>query len=241
ALHVSDDGGATFREDHFKNVHSDNHAMAIDPRAPARVLLGTDGGIYQSFTRGKTWRHLNSIPSGQFYRINVDLSTPYRICGGLQDNLNWVGPSAVRSKEGIRNTDWININGGDGFYCVFDPDEPGVVYAESQSGSAHRMDLRSGQIKGLRPEPAEGQPAFRFHWNSPLIGSRHARGTMYLAGNRVFELTEHGEKWRPISPDLSTRDLTKMVTTGSGAETYGVVYTLVESPLKAGLVWAGTD
>ncbi|HET9514051.1 MAG TPA: hypothetical protein VFO95_08975, partial [Gemmatimonadales bacterium] len=241
ALHVSDDGGRTFREDHFKNVHPDLHAMAIDPRAPARVILGTDGGVYQSFNRGGRWRFLNNIPAGQFYRINVDLSTPYRICGGLQDNLNWVGPSAVWSKDGIRNSDWINIGGGDGFYCVFDPEEPAIVYTESQQGYAHRMDLRSGQVKGLRPEPAEGQAAFRFHWNSPLIASRHQPGTMYLAGNRVFELTERGEKWRTISPDLSTGDLARMVTTGSGAETFGVVYTLAESPAKAGLLWAGTD
>jgi photosystem II stability/assembly factor-like uncharacterized protein len=241
ALHVSDDGGLTFREDHFKNVHPDLHAMAIDPRAPARVILGTDGGVYQSFNRGARWRFLNNIPAGQFYRINVDLSTPYRICGGLQDNLNWVGPSAVWSKDGIRNSDWINIGGGDGFYCVFDPEEPAIVYTESQQGYAHRMDLRSGQVKGLRPEPAEGQAAFRFHWNSPLIASRHKPGTMYLAGNRVFELTERGEKWRTISPDLSTGDLARMVTTGSGAETFGVVYTLAESPAKAGMLWAGTD
>ncbi|HEX9894742.1 MAG TPA: hypothetical protein VGA78_12510 [Gemmatimonadales bacterium] len=241
ALHVSEDGGVTFREDHFKNVHPDLHAMAIDPRAPERVVMGTDGGVYQSFNRAKAWRHLNNIPSGQFYRINVDQSTPYRICGGLQDNLNWVGPSMVPSKDGIRNSDWINIGGGDGFYCVFDPDNPNLVYTESQQGYAHRMDLRSGQVKGLRPEPAEGQSAFRFHWNAPLIASRHQRGTMYLAGNRVFELTERGEKWRAISPDLSTRDLTRMVTTGSGAETYGVVYSLAESPVKGGVLWAGTD
>jgi photosystem II stability/assembly factor-like uncharacterized protein len=241
ALHVSEDGGATFREDRFKNVHPDLHAMAIDPRAPARILLGTDGGVYQTFTRAGAWRHLNSIPVGQFYRINVDQRTPFRICGGLQDNLNWVGPSMVPSKDGIRNSDWINIGGGDGFYCVFDPDQPDLVYTESQGGSAHRMDLRSGQVKGLRPEPAEGQSAFRFHWNSPLIGSRHQRGTMYLAGNRVFKLTEKGEKWRAISPDLSTGDLARMITTGSGAETFGVVYALAESPLKAGMLWAGTD
>ena len=241
ALHVSDDGGVTFREDHFKNVHPDLHAMIIDPRAPSRVVMGTDGGVYLSYNRAKAWRHLNNIPSGQFYRINVDSSTPYRICGGLQDNLNWVGPSMVPSKDGIRNSDWINIGGGDGFYCVFDPDEPNLVYTESQQGFAHRMDLRSGQIKNLRPEPAEGQSAFRFHWNSPLISSRHQRGTMYLAGNRVFQLTERGEKWRAISPDLSTKDLTRMITTGSGAETYGVVYALAESPVKAGMLWAGTD
>ena len=208
---------------------------------PERLLLGTDGGAYQSFDAAKTWEHLNRYAAGQFYRINLDDSDPYRICGGLQDNLNWVGPSATRTKEGILNTDWINIEGGDGFSCVFDPEDPQIVYAESQEGDLHRFDLRSGAVKKLRPSPPEGQPAYRFHWNSPLIGSRHEKGAMYFAGNRVFKLTARGEKWTVISPDLSTQDPKKTTATGSGAENFGVVYTLAESPLQKGLLWAGTD
>jgi hypothetical protein len=96
-------------------------------------------------------------------------------------------------------------------------------------------------VKILRPEPAEGQPRIRFHWNAPLVGSRHAKGAMYLGGNRVFRMTEHGEHWQLISPDLSTQDPNKIATVGSGAENYGVVYTLAESPVKAGMLWAGTD
>src|SRR6185295_963007 len=213
----------------------------VDPRSPKRLLLGTDGGLYQSYDGGKGWEHLARFAAGEYYRINVDTSTPYRICGGLQDNTNWVGPSRSRFKEGIRNADWINIGGGDGFYCVFDPESPDVVYAESQGGEIHRYDMRSGELKTLRPSPAEGQTAFRFHWNSPLIGSRHKPGTMYLGGNRVFEITNRGEDWRLVSPDLSAQDPKKTVTIGSGAENYGVVYALAESPLKAGLLWAGTD
>jgi hypothetical protein len=171
----------------------------------------------------------------------VDQSTPYRVCGGLQDNLNWVGPIRTRTKDGIGNADWINIGGGDGFYCVFDAEEPDLVYTESQQGYVHRFDLRSGQIKQLRPEPHEGQPAFRYHWNAPLIGSRHHKGVLYLAGNHVFRLTNRGEHWERISPDLSTGDLARMVAVGSGAENYGVVYALAESPVKPGLLWAGTD
>ena len=113
---------------------------------------------------------------GEFYRIAVDDGTPYRICGGLQDNLNWVGPSATRTKDGITNADWINIGGGDGFYCAFDPSDRDVVYAESQQGFVHRMHLGSGAVKMLRPEPQEGQTAFRFHWNSPLVASPHEKG-----------------------------------------------------------------
>ena len=240
-LHVSEDGGKSFREDRFKNVHSDCHALAFDPRDAKRVLLGTDGGVYQSYDRGAKWIHLNAMAIGEYYRIAVDNSTPYRICGGLQDNVNWVGPSETRSKEGIGDADWINIYGGDGFYCAFDAQDPNLLYAESQSGYVHRLDLKSGQSKGLRPEPAEGQAAFRFHWNSPLIQSRHEPGTLYLAGNRVFKLTDRGERWIAISPDLSGRELEKITTTGSGAETYGVVYALTESPVRKGVLWAGTD
>ena len=241
SLHVSEDGGQTFREDLSDKIHPDLHALVIDPRNPKRLLLGTDGGTYQSFDGGKAWEHLNRTADGEFYRINADLSTPYRVCGGLQDNLNWVGPSRTRSREGILNYDWINIGGGDGFYCVFDDEDPEILYTESQEGFVHRMNLRNGEMKRLRPEPTEGQTAFRFHWNSPLLGSRHHKGVLYLAGNRVFRLDARGEKWRTISPDLSTQELPKMVAVGSGAENYGVVYTLAESPLKAGLLWAGTD
>jgi photosystem II stability/assembly factor-like uncharacterized protein len=240
-LHVSEDGGTTFREDRFQKVHPDNHALAIDPRNPKRLLLGTDGGIYQSWDTGARWAHLDSLVAGEFYRVNVDMGTPYRICGGLQDNVNWVGPSRTRTKDGITNADWIQIYGGDGFYCIFDPDDPDIVYAESQSGFVHRLHLKSGALKQFRPEPSEGEAAFRFHWNSPLVPSRHARGTVYLAGNRVFALTQRGEQWRAISPDLSTRNVDRILTVGSGAETFGVVYALADSPVRAGLLWAGTD
>jgi photosystem II stability/assembly factor-like uncharacterized protein len=240
-LHFSQDGGRSFREDRFQKVHSDCHALAIDPRTPARLLLGTDGGVYQSYDSGGKWDFLNRMAAGEFYRISLDASAPYRICGGLQDNLNWVGPSATRSKAGILNEDWINVTGGDGFSCAFDDTDPNLVYAESQSGDIFRFDLGSGQLKPLRPEPAEGQASFRFNWNAPLVASVHRKGTLYLGGNRVFALTDRGERWRAISPDLSAQEPSRIMTTGSGAETYGVVYTIAESPVAAGLLWAGTD
>jgi photosystem II stability/assembly factor-like uncharacterized protein len=240
-LHVSEDGGRTWREDRFNRVHADCHALAIDPRHPNRLLLGTDGGVYQSYDDGAHWAHVATVPLGEYYRIALDDSRPYRICGGLQDNLNWLGPSATRSSDGITNGDWTNLHGGDGFYCVFDRSDRDVVYVESQEGKAHRFNLSSGAVKQLRPEPGEGQPAFRFHWIAPLIPSRHAKDTMYLGGNRVFALTGRGETWRILSPDLSARVPERIMTAGSGAETYGVVFALAESPVRAGLLWAGTD
>jgi len=240
-MHVSDDGGKSFREDAFKKVHADCHALVIDPGKRDHLVLGTDGGVYQTYDAGKTWDFLNSFAAGEYYRVNVDRSVPYRICGGLQDNTNWVGPVRTYSKEGILNSDWIQIGGGDGFSCVFDAKYPNLVYAESQEGEMHRFDLNTGEIKVLKPEPAEGQPRFRFHWNAPLIGSAHEPGVVYLGGNRVFRLSSKGESWTPISPDLTARIADRIETVGSGAETYGIVYTLAESPTKAKLLWAGTD
>ena len=240
-LHVSEDGGKTWREDRFKRVHPDCHALAIDPRTPGRLLLGTDGGVYQSYDRGAQWAHVNTMAIGEFYRIAVDDGTPYRICGGLQDNANWVGPSATRSKDGIVNQDWTDIGGGDGIYCFFDANDHNIVYAESQSGTVYRLNLESGAEKDFRPEPAEGQAAFRFHWSSPFIRSLHDPRQFFLAGNRVFMFGTRGDRWQAISPDLSANEPDRVSATGSGAETYGVVFTLAESPAKAGMLWAGTD
>ncbi len=240
-VHVSENGGRTWREDRFSKVHPDNHALAIDPHDPKHLLLGTDGGVYQSWDGGGLWAHLNRFAAGEFYRISVDSMKPhFRICGGLQDNINWVGPSATDSKEGIRNSEWTPIDGGDGFYCVFGRN-PDHIFTESQGGSVYRYDLATGEEKYLQPSPAEGQPAYRFQWNAPLIGGHHDPDAMYLGGNRVFKLTHDGERVQVISPDLSTQNVDRILATGSGAETYGVVYALAESPVRAGELWAGTD
>ena len=262
ALLVSDDGGKNFREDLSEKVHSDCHAFAIQPgtvpppkppkpedknkpsKPPVcqRLLLGTDGGLFQSFAGGKNWDHLSKIPAGEYYRISLDDSKPYfRIAGGLQDNENWVGPSGVQSKEAIRNCDWTALAGGDGFYVLFDPVDRDTFYAESQQGDVHRINLRNGELRKLRPEPPEGQPRYRFHWNSPMVMSRHKPGMIYLGGNCVFRLTDRAEKYAVISPDLTHNDSTHTNATGSGAENYGAVFSLAESPKRAGLLWAGTD
>ncbi len=259
---VSDEGGKNFREDLFEKVHPDCHALAIQPNsAPApkppkpedknkpvkppvcqRVILGTDGGVYQSYGGGKGWEHLNRFPAGEFYRITLDDTQPfYRIAGGLQDNESFAGPSQVATKEGILNCDWSALPGGDGFWVVFDPTDHDVFYAESQEGFVYRVNLRNGERKALRPEPPEGQPRYRFHWNSPLIGSKHKPGVLYLAGNRVFRLTNRMEQYQVISPDLTRNEPAKIEATGSGAENYGVIYSLAESPVRAGMLWAGTD
>jgi hypothetical protein len=206
------------------------------------LLIGNDGGVFQSYAGGKGWEHLNRIPAGEFYRISLDDSKPiYRIAGGLQDNSNWVGPSAVYSKEGIRNCDWTPLTGADGFYVLFDPADRDTLYGDNQEGVVHRFNMRTGELRILKPSTSEGREPLRFHWNSPLITSRHKPGVLYLGGNHVFRFTDRAEHYAVISPDLSRNEPDKTRVVGSGAEVYGVVYSLAESPVRAGTLWAGTD
>ncbi len=247
---VSDDGGRTFRADGARVPHGDLHALVIDPADTDHLLLGTDGGVYLSYDRGKTWDFINSVAVGEFYNINVDMSDPYRVAGGLQDNGSWFGPSATlfdtgpedpAGAAGITNGDWQVFNWGDGFHVAFDPQDPNILYGESQGGVLVRANIATGRRKRIHPSAKEGQPRYRFNWNSPFFVSSHQPTTLYLGGNHVFRLLDRGERWEQISPDLSTRDAEKITTVGSEAETHGTVVSLAESPLAAGMLWAGSD
>jgi photosystem II stability/assembly factor-like uncharacterized protein len=248
-LSVSDDGGRTFRADGAVLPHVDWHTLVVDPSDTDRLLAGSDGGVYESRDRAKTWRYLDNVPLGEFYEIGLGMDSPYTICGGLQDNGTWCGTSrgtdlfgeSDEKRMNISNRDWFSVWDGDGYYAQIDPRNPALIYAESQQGFAGRVDLTTNRIRLLRPEPKEGMPAFRFNWNSPLLLSKHDPDVLYLGGNRLFRLTRRGDAWEAISPDLSNRDVERIVTTGSGAETHGTIVALAESPLKAGLLWAGTD
>ncbi|MCG9894109.1 MAG: hypothetical protein MH204_01370, partial [Fimbriimonadaceae bacterium] len=250
-VEVSDDGGQTFRTGFGPKMHVDMHAFLVDPDDTDLVINGSDGGIYQSFDRGKTWQFLNTMAVGQFYNVAFDRSEPYRVMGGLQDNGTWIGPSSSRrradkeegddTRTGITNADWQHVLWGDGFHADFDPTDPDVVYGEWQGGNLVRVNLRTAEKRKIAPEPAEGQARFRFNWNAPFFVSAHEPTTLYLAGNHVFRLKDRGEAWEKISPDLTRAEVDKIQTTGSAAETYGTVVTLAESPLDAGVLWAGSD
>jgi photosystem II stability/assembly factor-like uncharacterized protein len=246
-LSLSDDGGRTLRRTGSPNVHVDHHAIAVDPADPRRILLGTDGGLYVSHDRAANWDLLNQLDVGQFYHVNVDLSDPYRVGGGLQDNGSWIGPSATalatneEGKPGILNEDWRFVHGGDGFRVLFDPTDPNVVYASSQGGNLGRVHLDTHVIQPLRAAPDEGQERPRFNWDAPFLVSRHDPTVLYQAGNRVYKLTEKGNFWYAISGDLTRRQTDRILTEGSDAETHGTVTALAESPLRRGLLWAGTD
>ncbi len=235
ALHVSVDGGRTFQNTGAPGIHSDHHALWIDPRDPDHLVLGGDGGLHFSYDRGRTWEHLTNLPVSQLYAVAVDLRKPYRIFGGLQDSGTWYGPSAARSPDGIGNADWFRAFDADGFQCQVDPAHPDLVFAESQWGGLCRINLRTGAQVLIRPQPPKGEPAYRFNWNSPLLLSLHNPRTLYFGGNHLFRSRTDGDSWDMISPDLTHG------RPGVSADFGHTITTIAESPLKAGLLYAGTD
>ena len=252
-LFVSDDGGRTFRNDGARNIHVDFHAMWVDPNNSDHLMIGGDGGVGISYDRSQTYVWLRNIPVGQFYHVGYDMQSPYTVCGGLQDNNTWCGPSAVRSEGGSGNDDWYIIGGGDGFVALLDPTNPRILYAESQDGRMNRVDRVTNERKPIRPEPAEGEPAYRWNWDTPMTLSPHDPATVYVAANRLFKSTDRGHSWKAISPDLTTatnRDsLSLMGVKGSdtriarndGVGSYGNLVSFAESPIKAGVYYTGSD
>lgn len=246
-LAISDDGGKTFRRSGSEHVHVDFHAIVVNPLDTDQILVGTDGGVYLSHDRGSTWDYLNHVAAGQFYRISADDSDPYRIAGGLQDNGSLMGPSETfwqtedEAKDGILSRDWMDVGGGDGFTVAFDPTDENLIYTTSQGGYLVRTRLDNQLRKLIRPSENEGGERLRYNWDAPFLVSRHDPTVLYHAGNKVFKLTERGDFWFAISPDLSRDEPAKTATVGSDAETYGTVVSLAESPLEQGLLWAGTD
>lgn len=251
-LWASDDGGVTFKGGFSRGIHPDFHAMWINPNDGDMIYTGTDGGIFVSHDRAKSWRFINNLALGEFYNIGVDMKEDYTICGGLQDNQNWCGPVRTRYEtenwfggppphEGILNANWLDLGGGDGFHVAIDPTNPNLVYFESQGADLYRRDLASGRDRRIRPSNNEGEKVFRFNWNSPFQLSPHDPSVLWLGGNHLFRLYDHAEKWEMISPDLTTDDPAKMATGGSAAEAHCTIVTLAESPVKAGVIWCGTD
>lgn len=251
-LYVSKDGGGSWSRRAAAKTHVDHHALWIDPANPRRVLLGNDGGIYASWDAGEKWTFLTNVAIGEFYNLAVDFKTPYTICGGLQDNGTWCGPSAtvggtnVEEEDtdeafGITNQDWRYVMGADGFHVAIDPTNPSIVYSELQGGGVNRLNLETGVRKFLRPDAREGQPTYRFNWNTPFAISHHDPTVLYLGGNVLFRLAERGDRWEAISPDLTTRDPLKMASAGSGAENHCTIVAISESPKDPKVIWAGTD
>ncbi len=224
----SSDGGKTMTADFGRRVHSDAHALWIDPRDGRHCIIGCDGGFYVTYDRGENWDHLNHLALGQFYHVAVDPRPRYYVYGGLQDNGTWGGPADSRRGTGPVNEDWVSVGGGDGFVCAVDPNDPDLVYYESQGGAMGRRNFRTGESGSIRPRPMAGRERYRFNWKTPFILSNHNSRIFYCAGNYVFRSLDRGNDLRIISPEITR---TKQ---GSGTA-------LAESPRNPNVVWAGTD
>src|SRR3989454_7633844 len=259
----SDDGGKTTTPID-RGVHVDHHALWIDPQNPDRMIQGNDGGVYVAENGAKSWRFLNNLPIGQFYMVAADNNTPYMLCGGLQDNNAWCGPSSSvgggggggggGAGGGLNGAEWFTVAGGDGEYAVPAPSDSSILYVDSQNGNITRVDLKTGLNRSIRPYlpgVKDMKPAtlpYRFNWTSPIAVSPRDANAVYLGGNVVFKSTDGGEHWVTISPDLTRNDKSKQVTSGgpieydvSGAETYNTILTVNLAATDANVIWVGTD
>jgi photosystem II stability/assembly factor-like uncharacterized protein len=249
SLSISNDGGYSFSDASNDGgwVHSDHHALWINPANTHQMYLGTDGGVYASLDRGVTWDHLNTLPVSQYYHVQVDNLTPYNIYGGLQDNGSWRGPSAAAG--GIQNRNWTVVGGGDGFWVQPDDKDPSVIFSESQGGNVSRFEEKTNQSQMIQPQALQGDPKLRWNWNTPLVKSIANPGTIYIGAQFLFKTEDRGFSWTRISPDLTTNDTIKQKQYASGgltvdntsAENHCTIFTIAPSPIDANLIYVGTD
>jgi photosystem II stability/assembly factor-like uncharacterized protein len=250
---VTVDGGRTIRPV-AQGFHGDHQAMWIDPLDPRRLLMGDDGGLNRSLDQGATWEWFGNLPVGQFYQLSFDRREPfYFLAGGLQDNGVWVGPSRSRESSGLTD-DWQMMQFGDGYYAISHPDDPELFLSDYQGGGIAATNLRTREQREASPQPKrmDGFPSdsnrYRFNWNAPIVASPHDGKVVYFGGNVLFRSTDWGKSWQAISPDLS-RNLKDRLGDAGGpvlkenttAEYYGNIYSVAESPVQAGVIWAGTD
>jgi photosystem II stability/assembly factor-like uncharacterized protein len=245
-LFVSEDAGKTFSPI-GGGVHSDFHALWINPADTDEILVGTDGGLYATADQGNTWRFIGGLPLSQFYHVSYDMEWPYNVYGGLQDNGSWMAPS--RKQGGIANRHWRVLGGGDGFWAFSDPTDPDITYVEYQGGNMLRVRRSTGETKEIKPFRAKDEPEYRFNWNTPIHVSPSRSGTLYLGAQFLFRSRDRGDTWERISPDLTTNDPLKQKQKESGgitpdnssAENHTTIFAISESPKNADVVWVGTD
>lgn len=251
---VSFDGGKTFTQMNEEEKHVDNHAVAFKMSDPNYILVGCDGGLYESFDKTKNWKFIDNLPVTQFYKIAVDDAEPfYFVYGGTQDNNTQGAPSQTDNVHGIRNSDWFVVLGGDGHQPATEPGNPNIVYAQWQQGNLNRHDRLTGENTSIKPQPELGEKTERFNWDAPILVSPHDPKRIYHASQRVWRSDDRGDSWRPISGDL-TKNIERIQTPFYGKKQkwdnawdiyamsdYSTITSLSESPLKDGLIYAGTD
>lgn len=247
---MSEDGGRSFEQLlTYAGVHPDHHAWYINPNDPNFIVDGNDGGLNITRDGGKTWYFAENIPVGQWYHINVDNEVPYNIYGGLQDNGSWVGLAYVWRRDGIRNTYWQEIQFGDGFDVVSDPEDSRYGYSMSQGGNVTRFDKETGHKRTIRPTHPDKDVFLRFNWNAAIAQSPHDAATIYYGSQFLHKSTDRGETWEIISPDLTTNDpeKQKQQETGgltydiTGAENHTTIIAIAPSPVDKDVIWVGTD
>lgn len=253
-MQVSEDGGKTFTAINTQNKHVDNHALAFRKDDPDYLLVGTDGGVYESFDSGLNWRHMRNLPVTQFYKLSVDDQLPfYNIYGGTQDNSTQGGPSRTDNRHGIQNSDWKVVLDWDGHQTATEPGNPNIIYAERQEGQLSRIDMTTGEAIDIQPEPGDGEPFERFNWDAPILISPHHPARVYFASQRIWRSDDRGDSWTAISGDLTKHQerftLPLMGKVQSWDEpwdvnamsNYNTITSLAESPVKEGILYAGTD
>ena len=253
-MQVSDDGGKKFRRMKNTHKHVDNHAVAFRKNDPNYLLVGCDGGVYESFDLEENWRFMANLPTLQFYKVAVDDAEPfYNIYGGTQDNNSLGGPSRTDNVHGITNADWFMTLFADGHQSATEPGNPNIMYAEWQQGNLVRVDRTTGEIVYIKPQPAAGEGHERYNWDSPILVSPHNPTRLYFASQRVWRSDNRGDSWTVISEDLTrNQERIKLPIMGKtqswdspwdiyAMSEYSTITSLAESPLQEGLIYAGTD
>src|SRR5438034_151897 len=245
------DGGRTFSR--IRVPHGDCHVLWIDPRDSKRMIEANDGGATVSFDGGATWSTVYNQPTAQFYHVATDDQFPYRIYGAQQDNSTV--SIASRSDDGaITLRNWYPVGGGESGYIAPQPGDATIVYAGTYMGTLTRYDHRTAQARDVSvwlnnyDGYAAADVPYRFQWTFPIVFSPHAKNTLYATAQKVFKTTDGGGSWQAISPDLTLHDPATLGPVGgpitrdmTGTEWYATVFTFAESPVKAGVLWAGSD